>query len=69
MKRPSIADLAMAAEWLDCNEGSDDEAGACARVAAWLRHCADEAELRALAREAGIRVGHLRQRLKDENSK
>lgn len=34
--RVTIADLELAALWLDCNEGDDGEADACHRVAAWL---------------------------------
>lgn len=44
MTRVSIEDLHVAAEWLECNEGTDNgEMDSCRRVAEWLR---DEAEKR-----------------------
>ncbi len=60
MKRPSLADMEMAADWLDCNEGADGESEACWRVATWLRVSAQDAEERAAAREAGCSVRYLR---------
>jgi hypothetical protein len=58
-KRPSPDDLILAAMWLDSYEGEDD-AAACHRVAAWLRHQAEAAEFRHTCKEAGVSVADAR---------
>lgn len=59
-RTPSIEDMDIAAEWLDCNEGEDGEGDACARVAEWLRVQAAAKSDREAAKAAGVNVGHLR---------
>ena len=60
MRRPCLEDLAMAAEWLRCNEGSDGESESCSRVATWLDTYARESAERAAARKVGCTVGYFR---------
>lgn len=66
MKAPSADDLRFAAEWLraydDEHEGGEQMAIAAA-VADWLDAQADSKELRAAAREHGVPVAGLRNRL------
>lgn len=63
MKRPSLEDMSLAAEWLDINDGSDGEAESCKRVAAWLEASARESVERDAARKANVPVQALRKRL------
>ena len=37
---PAVDDLLLAAEWLDNNEGDENESGPCQKVAKWLREYA-----------------------------
>ena len=60
MKRPTEQQIEIAALWLDGNEGDGEEKEACAAVAVWLRHEANEAMLRSEARKAGVTVARLR---------
>lgn len=57
---PTPEQLRLAAMWLKCNEGGEGEADDCAAVAAWLYRQADNAELRALCRDAGVSVAKAR---------
>ena len=56
MKRPSIDAMETAAEWLDINEGDEGEADECAAVAKWLRAQIAAAQLREVAKAAGVSV-------------
>lgn len=60
MKRPHVADMEMAAEWLRCNEGADGESEACSRVATWLDAYARESAVRAGARKVGCTVRYFK---------
>lgn len=60
MKRPSLDDMATAAEWLEANEGSDGEKEACSRVAVWLDAYAKESAEREGARMVGCTVAYFR---------
>lgn len=53
---PTHAQLRLAAEWLQHNEGESGEADDCHAVAAWLLEQAEAAEFRALCRDAGVSV-------------
>lgn len=57
MRRPAIEDIETACEWLEINDGDDDEDGRCHRVASWLRAYTKKAEedavVHKIAREAG----------------
>ena len=68
MSRLSIADLEVAAEWLDYNEGDDGEGDACRRVAAWLRAEAERREAentaRHIARKTGASLAQVRAALR-----
>lgn len=63
-RRPPPADLRLAAEWLECNEGEEEELAACHQTAKWLRTVADQAErdaeVRRLARETGHAAGTIK---------
>lgn len=63
MKRPTNAQLMIATMWLDGNEGDAEEQGSCQAVARWLDWHQQQAELRSVAREAGVSVVALRRRL------
>lgn len=67
MKTPNADDLRFAAEWLrqydDTPDGGAQTAIAEA-VAAWLDDQASASELRSVARENGVPVGKLRQKLR-----
>lgn len=63
MKRPAAEDLAIAAEWLESNEGDNGEKEACSRVATWLDTYARESAERAAAREVGCTVGYFRKHM------
>lgn len=56
MKRPTPEQIAVACEWLDLNEGDNDEAEACQAVIVWLEHLQSEHELQTAARRAGVPV-------------
>lgn len=60
MKRPSLEDMAVAAEWLAVNEGDNGEKEACSRVATWLETYGRESAERAAARKVGCTVGYFR---------
>lgn len=66
MIQPAPDDLRFAAEWLraydDEHDGGEQSAVA-AKVAEWLDAQADAKELRAVAREHGVPVAGLRERL------
>jgi len=64
-KKPSEEDFNIALMWLENNEGGEGEAEACQRVADWLRNLMDDGYLRRKAREAGVPVAKLRQRLRE----
>lgn len=59
-------DLRTAAEWLECYEPGNPETEAIQRVAVWLRSRADALELRAICREAGVRVSDVRARMRSD---
>lgn len=61
MATPTPEQLRRAAHWLELNEGPDGEADDCNAVAAWLYRQADNAELRALCRDAGVSVAQARE--------
>jgi len=69
IKTPTAEQMETAAAWLDCNEGSGDEAESCAAVAEWLREQAAAKQLRAVATEAGVPLGRLRAAMKQERSR
>jgi hypothetical protein len=54
--RPSVDAMETAAEWLDMNEGEQGEAAECHAVAAWLRAQVAAAQLREVAKAAGVSV-------------
>lgn len=60
MTIPTPDQLRRAAFWLELNEGSEGEADDCSAVAAWLYRQAEQAELRALCRDAGVSVAQAR---------
>ena len=60
MKRPTVAQMETAIEWLRCNEGEGDESIACAAVALWLETQTENATLREVAKEGGVSVVALR---------
>lgn len=60
MATPTPEQLRRAAYWLELNEGPNGEAGDCAAVATWLYSQAEQAELRALCRDAGVSVAQAR---------
>ncbi len=62
-KTPTYEDFAVAAEWLDINEGEEGEADSCKKVADWLRDQADAADIRAAARKAGVPAKAVRERM------
>jgi hypothetical protein len=62
MKTPDPDALRLAALWLRSNDG--DEANTLADVAAWLTEQADAANVRTLAREAGVPVKLVRKHLR-----
>lgn len=64
MRRPSPEDFAVAAEWLDVNEGEEGEAESCKRVAEWLRHEDAEHILRTECRRAGVSIRAVRAKLR-----
>lgn len=57
---PTPNQLRRAAHWLEMNEGSDGEADDCNAVAEWLYRQADNADLRAMCRDAGVPVAQAR---------
>ena len=61
MRTPPPGLLELAALWLENNEG--DERTDCLKVARWLRHQAQQKELRDVAREGGVSVSALRRKL------
>jgi len=54
MPRPSLDAMDTAAEWLESNEGEEGEADECAAVAKWLREQIAAAQLREVAKQAGV---------------
>lgn len=60
MKRPSLADMSLAAEWLRANEGEDGESDSCLRIATWLDDQVQQAQIREAAHAAGFKVGDVR---------
>ncbi len=56
MSRTSQDDLLLAADWLECNEGDEEERSACFRVAAKLRAEADTRVAQAVSRRTGVAV-------------
>jgi hypothetical protein len=68
MKRPSVDEMNLAAEWLDAYE--DDEGGAAmCHVATWLREQADAAHLRVVAKINRVPVALLRKKLRSGETK
>lgn len=63
--RPTNEQLLLAAEWLDVNEGEDNEATDCAAVASYLRELVTADEERQIARVNGVPVGKLRKKLRE----
>lgn len=63
MKTPSSDDLLIAAQWLDVYDG-DDEDDACQRVRSWLIDQAENQDLRAACREAGVAVSQARKAMR-----
>lgn len=64
-KSPTYDDMQVAILWLQSNEGEEGgEREACARVARWLETKAQAAYEVAAARNAGVSVTKLRQRLR-----
>lgn len=57
MSRVSVNDLLTAAAWLDCNEGDEDEAAACSRVACFLRSEADRRNEASAVRQVVAALG------------
>jgi hypothetical protein len=72
MARTSDEDLMIAAEWLGVNNGDNGEAESCQRVATMLekmikqRH--EEAAVRAVAKENGVRPSLVRRALRNQQS-
>lgn len=60
MKRPSLEDMSLAAEWLRANEGDSGESDSCMRVATWLDDQVQQAQVREAAHSAGFKVGDVR---------
>lgn len=60
---PTPDQLRLAAHWLELNEGHGGEADDCATVATWLYRQADDAEIRAMCRDAGVPVALVRARM------
>lgn len=68
MATPSPDDLRFAADWLRCYDDEHDGGGDTRRmeaVAAWLDARADAREVRAVARESGVPVAKLREKLRE----
>lgn len=63
--RPTEQQFEFAAAWLDTNEGEGKEGESCAAVAKWLRAHMRNDRLRRIARERGVPVSALRDKLKD----
>jgi hypothetical protein len=64
MRMPSTEQLDTAIAWLRTNNGTNGEAGNCVAVAAWLDNIDQNRILRETAREAGVPVSRLRERLR-----
>lgn len=64
MGTPTRNQIDVAILWLRTNEGDNGESEACAAVADWLQDLERNKFLRRKAKEAGIPVAALRQRLK-----
>lgn len=62
----SVTDLAIAAQWLDCNEGDEPERNACRRVAEYLRQESERRAWKKVARENNIPYGKLIKRVKEQ---
>ncbi len=63
MPMPSYEDMQTAIMWLQSNEGTGGESEACSRVAKWLEAKAQASYEATAARQAGVSVKMLRQRL------
>ncbi len=61
IKRPSSEQIAIASDWLSCNEGDAGEALACRVVAEWILAMDEDHQLRLRARQAGVTIARLRQ--------
>lgn len=68
MARVSIEDLEIAAAWCEVNEGPNGEAEACKRVAAMLDGMIRDRRLKAVAREAGVSLGKVKETLRKRQS-
>jgi len=72
MKTPKPAHLLLAAEWLDENEGEDEERLPMRAVAEWLREMATKAAnqqaFKEVAKERGVSVRQIRSMLKGKNA-
>jgi len=67
MRKPSAGDLLLASIILDGYEATDEpgvDASTAREVSAWLEHCAEEAELAAVCKAAGVRVSVARRALR-----
>lgn len=68
MKRPTPDQMHKAAQWLESYESDGSaEKEACKVVALWIVEQSDAAELRDLAREAGVPVGAVRKRMRERS--
>lgn len=63
MKRPTVEDMELAAEWLRSNEGDNGESETCSRVATWLDAYALEMQIRAAARKVGCTVKYFKKHM------
>jgi hypothetical protein len=62
--KPDDDDFLRAADWLRRNRGGDGEDRACGRVADWLDAYVSDLEIRRAARESGVPVSIVRERIK-----
>lgn len=68
MRRPSADELLLASIILEAYEATEEagaDASAARRVAAWLKHQAQNAEFAAARKEAGVRVSVARRALRN----